>query len=304
MINLSFWNYRNILTNHGGPLSRISYKEISSGEPIYSDGFESFAYLSEDLKPSNKDFLELYGEVDGTGFSKNIQTSNNKAISEALERWAYYQTFHTIHGQENYGYKIDPSTSGLAAFAEPYPIHSRRNALYEAVERISITEWWLGKLSSQRINCSFSQENLTFIRIKPILKNIETIIIHKKNITTGLHIYGFASHRSVALAIDKAAIELRRNESLLNKHWLTSNKKNPDFIYEKRLIYFANDGFNSFKERVNCSNKSNLTQASDYKLKINTELIGPWSRYAKVWRCVFDGIQVSSNLDNLDFFMF
>jgi hypothetical protein len=304
VINLSFWKYRNILTNLGGPIDRISYKKISSNDPLYSDGFESFAYLSEELKPKNKEILELYGEVDGTGFSKNIQTSNNKSISEALERWAYYQTFFTHLGQECYGYKIDPSTSGIAAFAEPYPFQSKRNALYEAVERVSITDWWLGKLPSSPINCLFNKDNLNLIRISPIIKNIETVLIHKKNVTTGLHIYGFASHKNIELAIKKAAIELRRNETALNNYWLKSNKKSPDFIYEKRLIYFACDGFNSFKERVDYSNRFNLTQASNYKLAINTELIGPWSKYAKVWRCVFEGIQVSSNLDSLNFFMF
>jgi hypothetical protein len=304
VINLAIWNYKSILQSKGGPIRRISYKRVLENDKYYPNGFESFAYLADCLKINTNENFELYGNADGAGFSKNLQESNNKAISEAIERWAFYATFNNQKTYGIYGYNISPTTSGMAAFPEPLPYHSKRNAFYEAVERLSITEWWVGNLAVEQIKNHLFNQDLDVFRIYPISKNTETVLIHKKNEVKGFHVYAFASHKNIETAVKKALIELRRNESVLTSFFLKPNFTNPIHIYEQRLVYFADKGFEEFESRIKNTLSLKSGFLKNYRLLVNTEIQGPWSKYAKVWRSVFDESQTLLNLDNPNFFMF
>src|ERR1035437_876327 len=61
----------------------------------------------------------------GTGTDYSLSMARIKSICEAMERWAL--KIHSLGDCGSYGFNIDPSSTGLAAYPEN-PIHARKQA--------------------------------------------------------------------------------------------------------------------------------------------------------------------------------
>eukprot|EP01031_Cornospumella_fuschlensis_P015064 gene15064-18400_t len=88
MFSLAALNYREILTRDGGPVERVSSGSL---DVLGRSEHQANAYLRPRLirgKPS----LSVYGNADGTGSNRSAQVARHMAISEALERWGFYET--------------------------------------------------------------------------------------------------------------------------------------------------------------------------------------------------------------------
>ena len=133
--------YRNILSSRGGPVERLMVRQgqLLTGEAC----FESYVYLKESLRPSYLDErgFQIYGSVDGTGAAKWKNQAIYRAISEAVERWAFRET-HISSSRKKYGFDINATTDGMAAFPGITRTAARQAAFYEALERATICEWW------------------------------------------------------------------------------------------------------------------------------------------------------------------
>ena len=107
-------------------------------------GYEAYCNLVPGLKSSISSF-SLYSNVDGMGSDQNKSVAYFKAISEAMERWAFYSLTSSQH-RNDFGFDIDSTSSGFAAF----PGFTKRPAAYyarlEALERWALVSWWFGLL--------------------------------------------------------------------------------------------------------------------------------------------------------------
>lgn len=276
-------------------------------EPIY----ECYTELDQKLKSNHKLTSQIYGNYDGTGTDKNKSLAVYKSISESLERWSCYSLMEIPSMKQKYGLDINPTSTGFAAYPSFSPSIARTKSYLEAIERWSLTNWWLENLSITEINYKLKSPQLTIWKIHTPFENCETIlmqqIIHDPNIQK-ISFYGFATSSSLDDAIAKALVELDRNRrAILIK---TSGKiidkellSNVDSLNDKRLLFFSsNDGMNLFQEKIIKTLNLKKVCISQPKLLIDIGVMGPWSAYTKVWRCLFENNEPTSNDRNVFFF--
>jgi len=88
--------------------------------------------------PTRKCGVLLFG---GGGWSTDKEESQCKAVTEAIERWAF--RYYAISHPEEIGFESDPTTNGFAAL--PAAMGSRpliRHAYHEALERWALNRFW------------------------------------------------------------------------------------------------------------------------------------------------------------------
>jgi hypothetical protein len=295
-LNLAPWNYRNILSSDGGPVARISSREL--GDESILTGFESFTYLESKFKFGFENNYTFYGNADGCGFGKYKSESVYKSISESIERWAFY-SLSNDRNVDHYGFHIDPTTTGMAAFPGLFQTQSRVTAYREAVERWAVSEWWEGRLPIRVITAYGSLD--IYEVITPFL-NDKTVIVHKtilENAKT-FGCFGFATAETLSAAVNRASVELNRN--IINLRHFLRQKKMPFDIYEKRLMYFAFDGLPHFHDQVLRSQKINSVLDRP-KIIVDSVIRGEWSKFATVWRCLFEK-KDGYNAEEVSYFLF
>lgn len=285
MLNFAPIRYARVMRLHGGPIERL---ETSLLNRKNGQLYQATAYLSEHLnlrKPS----VEVFGKADGTGTDPSAMQARFKAISEALERWAFF--FLLQCGEtERYGFDIDSSSTGLAAYPGLFRRGARLRARAEAVERYCLTSWWEGQLNACKLD--ETEKGIHCLEIDNPHSPERVVIVWSKD-RHGLYAYGFAGHRKLAEAQRQAIIEMERSAAAMGS-FLT---RNPTFgptdleqiknWQERRILYFAMpEGHEQFIRQLEAS--SRLTTAPKRARPIiDTELMGPWSRYATVWRVLY-----------------
>src|SRR5690606_18440018 len=100
---------------------------------FYRSGYKTLVKLNEGIVHKQPNF-QLYSNWDGTGSDIYLKLSFYKAVSEALERWCYY----SVCDDDKYGFDLDKTTNGMAAFPSIFTKTVRENARFEAFERWSI----------------------------------------------------------------------------------------------------------------------------------------------------------------------
>lgn len=294
-ISLAPWRYRNVLQERGGPISSLSVREILYwGQPAY----EAYAELPPQYAPQSES--SLYGRVHGSGTHALRSQAIYRAASEAIERWAFFESLSQY--PNSYGFYLDPSTTGMAAFPGLTEKSARPIAYYEAAERWSLMAWWEKRIDHKQLLRDLSS-GINGIEILSPIPNVATVILWKEE--ASFTAYGFAGHKNLSLAIKKALVELWRNCTILSDY-----QKNPKIIpgtiNERRLLHFAvKDGRRDFVARI--SNTQSFSGASVEKprLLIDEPIAGPWSSYAFVWRCLFDSSELlGSESTNDNYFLF
>ena len=300
MLSLAPLKYRNIMCENGGPIGQILWSPARVSYDLW--GYEASCHLKSDLRPINLIQNKLYGNPDGTGCDKYKSLACYKAISESLERWAYYVVGVDMKS-ELYGFQIDSSTNGMSAFPGFTKKYARKTAQLEALERWALVEWWNGKLRSLQ----FKINNISFIEI--LIPGACSVVISWTPVTTLNKViaYGFAAAETTTIAFKKSQVELYRNIFVLERY--ASNSKLVEvsdlIIQEQRLIWFSNEvGHQCFLNQVNRSLRSSITNPVP-NLILDTEIIGPWSEYTTVWRCLFESsISHQEHDQEIDFFYF
>lgn len=237
----------------------------------------------------------LYGNSHGTGTAATKPDAIYAAISEALERWAWHSAYQESSLRTALRYDLDPSTTGFAAFPGLGTQGARKRAFFEAVERWSLCTWWEGRLSHKPLPAGGGLQILT-----PI-PSCAVVVLWK--LVGGLACYGFAASYSVAAATAKARIELLRNQDVLE--FFSSQNAAGAMpaslnLTERRLRYFAESaGHAAFQARVSATGGG----ADLPSLVVDQAVPGPWTHYAHVWRCLFEGGPFREN-DMDDYFLF
>ncbi|HUR56434.1 MAG TPA: hypothetical protein VM029_01905 [Opitutaceae bacterium] len=275
MLSLASLRYRNVLSRDGGPVAGIEYGTVPvRGRQVTLAN----ARLAPGLSPKRP--MALFSDADGTGTHRVPSIARHKAISEALERWAFHATVRSERAAE-FGFDVDPSSNGMAAFPGLLPRQARRAAVLEAVERFSLISWWEGLAQGQLFDTDWP--GVSAVAINGPFGGV-TVVAYART-EWGGYVYGHAAEESFTGACERAVVELARHEWVLRAWWLAfvgGEKRVAHNIFERRSLYFASDeGHAAFLERVHGTARG---AAPEPEVICDTDLPGPWDEYATVWR--------------------
>jgi ribosomal protein S12 methylthiotransferase accessory factor YcaO len=282
MLSLASFRYRSVLAAGGGPIERL---EMTEAAVLGERCFLANAYLRDDLAGNGPARL-LYSQASGSGTDASPMVARFKAISEALERWAHWQLHNTAEGRR-YGFDVDPSSNGMAAFPGLLRRQARRCALLEAAERFNLLNWWEGRLAALESATRWpGVRSATICSEAPGL----TVILFKRT-TAGVVAYGHAAAMDFNTACRKAAVEMERHAQVVAHFALTHAGNIRDQLpadahpIERRSLFFAREeGHELFLERL----RSHPTKAPPaLRLVFDGSIPGPWTRYADVWRVIY-----------------
>lgn len=282
MLSLAPFRYRNILEKDGGPVRKVNASEGALWDG--SSRFFAAASLVPSLRPAGPKRLALYDDDDGGGTHPSKNMACFIAISEALERWAYYATRRGERRSE-FGFDREDSTTGMAAFPGFTPSPARERARHEAAERWGLLEWWQGKLPARGLGLSCSRAEAAEV-ITPF-PDTRLVILWTKCPESGAYAYGFAGAGDIRKAVDRAGVELTRNITVLDRRASSSESGPVKLMGERRLVRFSTaDGFNAFQSRLEASKALSSCPETPGSI-VDAEVPGPWSRYTQVWRVLY-----------------
>jgi hypothetical protein len=287
-MNLAKWKYSQILKEQGGPIARVSVREIDFfGTP----SFEAYSYLDLEKVPYKETINCIYGHSHGSGTSSKRELAIYKAISEALERWAWFHCVSENNSWQSFSdlrFDASSSTEGFAAYPGFFARSPREIAFSEALERWAVSSWWERRLK-HRISVQYDSSICSLEIDQPFCTH--SVAILWRDWTFG-RTYGFACGDNFTFAYQKALVELDRNSRVLKEYFSKGKRGSEiDNLNEKRILFFAGgSGIAKFEQRI-ASEVVGHFEAP--QLIVDLPVIGPWTKYTHVWRCLFD----SSNLD-------
>lgn len=276
MLSLASFRYRNVLTDHGGPVARIEagYFPVRGRQVVLAN-----ATLRDGLVRQGP--LVLFSSAQGTGTHPVATVARHKAISEALERWAFHALVRSPHAAE-YGFDVDPSSTGMSAFPGLLRRQARRSAVLEAVERFSLLSWWDGLVDGRPFQTDWP--GVSAIAIDGPFGGV-TVVAYART-DWGGYVYGHAAEESFSAACERAVMELARHEWILRSRWLArvagETGVEPTNIFERRCLFFASaEGHALFQARLARRSAGRMPAP---EVICDRSLPGPWDEYATVWR--------------------
>jgi hypothetical protein len=281
MLSLAAFRYRNVLTSAGGPIERLDVADVTV---LGERRFLANAYLRPELA-GNREGNTLYSRANGSGTAVSPMVARFMAISEALERWAHWQ-LHAGPERQKYGFDVDPSSNGLAAFPGMWRRQARQGALMEAAERFNLLNWWEGRLTARE-----SETRWPGVRAATICSQAPgiTVILFRRT-KAGFVSYGHAAAMDFDTACRKAAGEMERHAQVVARFALSHAGRIRDQLpanahpIERRSLFFAlESGHELFLERL----RTPARAEAELKLIFDGPVPGPWTRYADVWRVVY-----------------
>jgi len=278
MLSLAAFRYRNVLTATGGPVERI---EVGSLNVRGRSLFLANAWLKPGLVRPRP--AALFSDAAGTGTHETAGVARHKAVSEALERWAFHTVVRSERAAE-FGFDIDPSSTGMSAFPGVRRRNSRHTSLLEAVERFSLCAWWEGHIGGRHFETDWP--GVSAIAIDSPVGGV-TVVVYARS-EWGDYVYGHAAEESFGAACEHAVVELARHESVLRAWRLRSaawDRPQPTHIFEQRCLFFASEeGHEVFQQRLR---QKPAGRTVGPEVICDREIPGPWTEYASIWRFVF-----------------
>ncbi|MEK7722580.1 MAG: YcaO-like family protein [Elusimicrobiota bacterium] len=243
-------------------------------------------------------------EACGGGWSKDKEQSQCKAVTEALERWAYRHYYHFF--QKTAALDIDPTSNGFAAL--PYSLGETEviiNAYCEALERWILNRIWdhgdleLYKIPAEensiaklfagfkgKLHClGMKLQAYNFDQIPPLETFFNLCVFETE---TGGVIPGSACGKDSQAAMERALLETFINVTafdLMKKRNLTAF----DDILEQRLYHFgnSNQGYPGVEKRILRSDARPFSGTP--KVIFSKRLAGLWEPEVLVHRVLVDG---------------
>ena len=283
-MNLAPIRYARVLAGQRGPIERIEYGHIGVGGRVM---YQANAYLAASLN-LERPRRQIFGEADGTGTHHTAVIARYKAISEAMERWAYH-FLDQIRQEKLFGSEWDTTTSGMSAYPGLFKGKARQLARVEAMERYCLAEWWVGNLGCREFSPEFP--SVKGLEIENPLGR-EVVVVLWQRSSRGFFGYGFSGGRTRPEACWRALIELQRSMAALERFYRENPGLEEDDLQilenhmERRMFYFSQPGgHREFLQRVAEGGPSRST--AGVEPVFDQELQGPWERYATVWRVIY-----------------
>lgn len=281
MLSLAPIKYRHVFATEGGPIDRV---EFASYDHWGKQVTESNAFLKNDVYPG---FRQQY--PDGAGTHTSPLIARFMAISEAIERWALHAIVAS-NNADNYGFDVDITSNGMAAFPGLFDFQVRHKAFGEAIERHCLISWWEGLLPTKFLTLPYPQQQGLEIN-NPFSSH--SVVILWEYCEQKYYAFSFGSGRNLQNAIWRASIELVRTQRYLQYYYQEHPHSTLDDIYEiedmieKRIVYFSTpQGYEKFLQRLNYPQKKSVPPP--LKFLFDGKIDGPWNNYAQVWRIVLN----------------
>ena len=276
MVSLAPFRFRSVLAADGGPIESIEIGQFPvRGRSLLLANARLSPGLSRHGGP-----MVLFSDADGTGTHAVAAVARHKAISEAMERWAFHATVRSERAAR-FGFDVDPSSTGMAAFPGVTRRAARRSAVLEAVERFSLISWWEGRADGHAFETDWP--GVSAIAINGPFGGVTAVAYARTE--WGGWVYGHAAEESFGAACERAVMELARHEWVLRSRWLSSVAGacvEPGNIFERRCVFFASEeGHELFQERLNRKASGAMPRV---EIICDADIPGPWSDYATVWR--------------------
>jgi len=283
MINLASFRYRNILAEAGGPVERLAIVDTTV---LGERQFQANAFLRPELV-AWRTAGKVFGDAAGTGTADSPMEARFKAISEAIERWAHMAVI-TSPDCHRYGFDMDPSSNGMAAFPGLFRRQARFSALMEAAERFNVLSWWEGRLAAKEVVTPWPGVGAAVLESgAPGV----TVILYRRA-PGGHYAYGHAAGPDFESAGRRAAVELERHEFVVQRYLLAHAGLTAEELprtahpIERRSLFFAQpEGHELFLERLRSTPRRERRQPV---LVYDGPVRGPWEKYAGVWRVVYE----------------
>ncbi len=278
--SLAPFRFRNVLRVRGGPVERIDTGLLPvRGRRV----FLANATLRPGLVPRTA--LHLFSDAAGSGTDRDSTVARHKAVAEALERWAFHATVRSERAAD-FGFDLDPSSTGMAAFPGIFRRQARRRAVLEAIERWSLIAWWEGTAAAERVSTDWP--GVSAVAIDGPCGGVTAVVWARSN--WGGYVYGHAAEESFGAACEHAVVEMARHEWVLRAKWFrevaAGGRTTPENILERRCLHFATDeGHARFLARVEA--QPDRRGGGPPEVICDAPLPGPWSAYATVWRFAF-----------------
>lgn len=284
-LNLAPFRYQHILRKDGGPIEHLEKAQTASSQGLL---YTVNAYLAEHLRPSRNAGHRYYGNADGGGTHLTELVARFMAVSEAIERWAFWDRVDSGM-QTLYGFDIDPTTTGMAAFPGLFHMRSRRKARLEALERFGLLHWWEGRL--RHLVHQLPNVDCQVVEVLVPDSSDAVVVTFRDHPVSGTRAYGYGAGKNLQVAIAAARNEMQRHELVVQRFV----ERNPDpqlglsgidNVQERRALYFAlSEGRALFDERLKCGPWAR--QAAP-RTVFDGLLPGDWDRYATVWRALYE----------------
>jgi len=282
-LNLGAYRYRKVLAAQGGPIERL---ELAETTVLGVRQFQANAYLRPELV-AWRSAGQVFGEAAGTGSADSPMVARFKAISEAIERWAHMAVL-TSPDQGRFGFDVDPSSNGMAAFPGLLRRQARPAALMEAAERFNVLSWWEGRLRASKAETRWPGINAAvLVSGAPGV----TVILYRRA-AEGHVAYGHAAARDFDSACARAALELERHDFVVRRYLLahagngTREVTDTAHPIERRSVFFAQpEGHEMFLERLR--SRPEVPAKLEPPLVFDGPVPGPWDKYAAVWRVCY-----------------
>ncbi len=284
-LNLAPIRYQHVLKEDGGPIEHLEQvRYLSPQGPLFSVN----AYLVEHLRPSRYVPHSYYGDADGGGTHMTALIARFKAVSEAIERWAFWDRVDSAM-RSLYGFDLDPTTTGMAAFPGLLHFRSRRKARLEALERFGLLHWWEGRLEHRLIRPQGAGYGIVEILVPGARDAV--VVTFADDPVLGSRSYGYGAGHNLDAAVNAAHSEMMIHQGTVRRFL----EENPDprlgllavkRNHERRALYFAlPEGRELFDERLKCGPWCRL---STPKTVFDDLIPGDWDRYAAVWRSLYE----------------
>ncbi|GAB1489005.1 hypothetical protein MASR2M8_14560 [Opitutaceae bacterium] len=274
MLSLASIRYRDVFADDGGPIERVLTGDCAI---LGQKQKQANAFLRPELSVGKPPHA-VYGQADGTGSAASPSIACHMAISEALERWAFLATHRSKEGAR-YGFDVDRSSNGMAAFPGLFRRQAARRARMEALERYALISWWDGRFAAERVASPFP--GVDVIRIHHNAGCGEVVILAQKS-RAGVA-YGHAAGSTLTSATFKAAVELARADFVISAHRAKGAIVQAANYLERRALHFSTEiGYDQFQARLR--SRPNRP-APVWRPVYDGEIMGPWSRWTTVWRC-------------------
>ncbi|MBK1858695.1 hypothetical protein [Cerasicoccus arenae] len=299
-MNLAPIKFRDILVADGGPIRTV---DIGSEMFLGREHYSAHAYLRDDLR-TRRTMHTIPDMPDGVGSGKDPSTAHFRAVSEALERWAFRHCSLDDRSHFEYGFDYDPTTNGMAAYPGLFDSAARMSARREAIERHCLILWWEGFLGITSIADPF--EGVRAVRIDNPFSD-DVVVLLWQFVDERFYTYGFGLGASVDKACWRAGIELSRTAGIVKTYYEFNNCPDRrtieelDHPFERRILYFSRpEGFLDVIKKMESSPQHEPPQTP--LVIVDRKLVGPWSKYATVWRVVIEQPSREFAGKNADYF--
>jgi len=281
MLSLAPLRYRHAMDPASGPIGRVDSYDL----PVLDRKlFHANAFLRPGLVGRQKSNV-IYGTADGSGTHESLAIARHMAVSEALERWA----FDAVSGgprRSAFGFDVDPSSNGMAAFPGLGTSRARRSAELEAIERFCLIGWWHGSVGSTRRPSPW--RGIHAIEFIHGFEGVSAVLLIREA-EPDLIVYGHAAADTFEAACKRALIELVRSELVIRRH----RTLNPGPVerglpavadlFERRCLFFSTpEGFRAVLSR----GRQFVREWKQPRVVFDGKIPGPWEEFTTVWRVV------------------